>query len=43
LAEAVSLKAVRCTPSKKIDRAAARIESYKANPERPGFRHIEEN
>ena len=33
----------KTVPSKEIDRAADRIESYKANPERHGFRHIEEN
>ncbi len=33
----------KTVPSKEIDRAAARIESYKANPERHEFRHIEEN
>jgi len=33
----------KTVPSKEIDRAATRIESYKANPERHRFRHIEEN
>ena len=33
----------KTVPSKEIDRAAVRIESYKTNPERHEFRHIEEN
>lgn len=33
----------KSVPSKEIDRAAARIYSYKANPEGHTFRYLEEN
>lgn len=33
----------KAVPSKEIDRAAVRIDSYKANPEGHTFRYLEEN
>jgi len=33
----------KAVPSKEIDRAAARIDNYKAKPEAHGYRYLEEN